>query len=61
MSRVISVRLNDSDFEKLLALGDKREIVSKGIRLLYAVKLMDVNDENEKLQVQTSISGDEIE
>ena len=61
MTHVISIRLEDKDFERLVSLGDKRENVTKGIRLLYAVKSMGVMAEDEELHEQTSLKEKESE
>ena len=59
MSNVISVRLDAKTVERLNFLGEnRREILSKAIKLYYLYKTIDVNDKSECLQGQTNKDGD---
>lgn len=57
MSSVVSVRLDEKDVERLDSLGDRRKVLTKAIRLLFAVKQMDVNEESDCLQGQHTLGG----
>jgi predicted transcriptional regulator len=58
MSSVLSVRIDDADLKRLDSLGeDRRKSLTFAIRLLFAVKSMDVNEETESIQQQTTMEG----